>query len=56
VIRGNLTIRLNEQEAHKYPKGTLLEIPVNTKMNVGNQDVEVLELIVVKAPGPQQIK
>lgn len=53
VIRGVLTIRLNDQEAHKYSKGSLLEIPYNVKMNVGNSDAEVLELIVVKAPAPQ---
>ena len=53
VIRGTLTITLNDQEAHKYPKGSLLEIPYNVKMNVGNSNTEVLELIVVKAPAPQ---
>ena len=38
---------------NKYEKGTLLKIPVNTKMNVKNLDKEVLELIVVKAPAPK---
>ncbi len=56
VVRGMLTIRLDEQEAHNYPKGTLLEIPYNTKMNVGNNNDAVLELIVVKAPAPQNYK
>lgn len=56
VIRGMLTIRLNDQEAHRYSKGSLLEIPYNTKMNVGNSDEEVLELIVIKAPAPQNYK
>ena len=56
VIRGKLTIRLDEQDAHKYEKGTLLEIPYNVKMNVGNSDNEVLELIVVKAPAPHNYK
>jgi quercetin dioxygenase-like cupin family protein len=36
VIRGTLTIGLGDQEAHDYEKGTLLEIPYNIKMNVGN--------------------
>lgn len=53
VIRGSLSIGLDDQEIHQYKKGTLLEIPYNTKMNVGNQGEEVLELIVVKAPAPQ---
>ncbi len=56
VIRGKLTIQLNNQEPHSYDKGSLLDIPYNTKMNVGNSDVEALELIVVKAPAPQNYK
>ena len=53
IIRGKLTIQLNDQEPHSYEKGSLLEIPYNTKMNVGNRDEATLELIVVKAPAPQ---
>ncbi|WP_200805124.1 cupin domain-containing protein [Acetoanaerobium noterae] len=56
VIRGKLSIGLNDQEVHIYEKGTLLEIPYNTKMNVGNKDEDVLELVVVKAPAPQNYK
>lgn len=52
VVRGTLSIRLNDQEVHQYDNGTLLEIPVNTKMNVKNLSENVLELIVVKAPAP----
>lgn len=52
VIRGTLSIGLNEQEIHEYGKGTLLKIPFQTKMNVRNLHDETLELIVVKAPAP----
>ena len=52
VLRGTLSIGLNNQEIHEYPKGTLLKIPVSTKMNVKNLSEETLELIVVKAPAP----
>ena len=52
VVRGTLSIGLNDQEIHKYSNGTLLKIPVNTKMNVKNFNDETLELIVVKAPAP----
>lgn len=52
VLRGTLSIALGEQEVHRYEAGTVLKIPVNVKMNVGNKDAEVLELIVVKAPAP----
>lgn len=53
VVRGILSIGLNDQEIHRYHGGTLLKIPVNTKMNVRNEDDETLELIVVKAPAPK---
>jgi quercetin dioxygenase-like cupin family protein len=53
VVRGNLTIALDEQDAHRYAGGTLLVIPFGTRMNVGNRDEDTLELIVVKAPAPK---
>ena len=52
VIRGMLSIGLNNQDIHEYSKGSLLKIPVDTKMNVRNLHKDVLELIVVKAPAP----
>lgn len=53
VLRGKLSIGLNEQEIHEYEAGTLLKIPFQTKMNVRNLHPETLELIVVKAPAPK---
>ncbi len=52
VIRGTLSIALDDQEIHQYEDGTLLKIPYQTKMNVNNLHAETLELIVVKAPAP----
>mgnify|MGYP003495995519 FL=1 len=52
VIRGKLSIALDNQEIHVYEAGTLLVIPINTKMNVKNLHSETLELIIVKAPAP----
>lgn len=52
VVKGMLTIQLGDQEPHKYEAGTVLKIPYQTKMNVGNKDDALLELIVVKAPAP----
>lgn len=52
VLKGTLSIRLDEQETHEYKQGTVLKIPFKTKMNVGNKHEELLELIVVKAPAP----
>lgn len=53
IIRGMLSIGLNDQEIHEYQAGTLLKIPFKTKMNVKNLHDETLELIVVKAPAPK---
>jgi quercetin dioxygenase-like cupin family protein len=52
VVRGKLSIGLDEQEIHEYEDGTLLKIPFKTKMNVRNLHDETLELIIVKAPAP----
>lgn len=54
VLRGVLSIGLNEQEIHEYEKGDILQIPFNTKMKVTNLHDDVLELIVVKAPAPSK--
>ena len=53
VVRGKLSIGLDNQEIHEYKGGTLLKIPFKTKMNVKNLHTAPVELIVVKAPAPQ---
>jgi len=53
IIRGMLSIRLDDQEIQEYGPGTLLKIPFQTKMNVKNLHDGTLELIVVKAPAPK---
>lgn len=52
VLRGLLSIGLDEQEIHEYPAGTVLKIPKGIKMDVKNLHDNTLELIVVKAPAP----
>lgn len=54
VVRGKLSIGLDDQDIHEYEAGTLLKIPFNTKMNVNNLHDDTLELIIVKAPAPIQ--
>lgn len=53
VVKGILSIGLDEQEIREYPNNTLLKIPVNTKMNVKNLHDDILELIIVKSPAPK---
>jgi len=52
VIRGILSIGLNNNEVHQYTKGFVLNIPCDTTMNVKNNNDETLELIIVKSPIP----
>lgn len=53
VLRGTLSIKLNDQDTHEYTKGDILMIPFETKMNVGNKHEEILEIQVIKAPAPK---
>lgn len=53
VVRGNLSITLDDQDTLEYPASSLLKIPMGIKMNVRNLGEETLELIVVKAPAPK---
>ncbi|NLT58672.1 MAG: hypothetical protein GXX99_06885 [Clostridiales bacterium] len=53
VVRGRLSIDLAEQETHEFRSGTMVKIPFQTKMKIQNLHDETLELIVVKAPAPQ---
>lgn len=52
VIRGLLSIGLNNHDTQIYTKGTVLNIPCNTTMNVRNENEDILELIIVKTPVP----
>lgn len=52
VVRGILSIALDDQPIHEYPAGSVLKIPFKAKMNVQNLNAETLEIIVVKAPAP----
>ncbi|WHH61169.1 cupin domain-containing protein [Petroclostridium sp. X23] len=56
VIRGTMTLQLNEQGPQQYAKGNIVNISYNTKMNVYNQGDEVLEFFVVKSPNPKNYK
>lgn len=55
VVRGMISLKLDEQEQHDYSAGNILIIPVGTKMNVFNENEEVAEIFVVKSPSPSNI-
>jgi quercetin dioxygenase-like cupin family protein len=56
IIRGNMTLKLNEQEPQQYSYGRIINIPYNTKMDVNNFDEDILEFFVVKSPNPRNYK
>lgn len=53
VVRGIVTLKLNEQTETSYPAGSIINIPYKTKMNVYNTNEETLEFFVVKVPSPK---
>ena len=52
IIRGELSIKLENQEVHLYSKGSILEIPYNMKMELSNEGEKSLEFFAIKAPSP----
>ncbi len=56
IIRGRLTIRLNDQAEATYNKGEIINVPYKIKMFIHNKYTEILEFFVVKAPSPRQFK
>ena len=55
VVRGSLTIQLDEQEANYY-QASVVNVPFHTKMNISNTGKETLEFFIVKAPHPRVYK
>lgn len=53
IVRGRLNIALGDQAPNEYEAGTMIKIPFQTKMHARNLYPAMLELIVVKAPGPK---
>lgn len=56
IVRGIMTLKLDEQEPQKYTHGQIVSIPYHTKMNVINFDEGILEFFVVKSPNPRDYK
>lgn len=56
VVRGIISLNLNDEDAGNYQSGSIINIPYKTKMNVSNQNDDVLEFFVVKAPSPKHMR
>ncbi|KXZ39505.1 hypothetical protein SAMN05661008_00309 [Alkalithermobacter thermoalcaliphilus JW-YL-7 = DSM 7308] len=55
IVRGTMTIQLDDETPNTHKAGSILNIPFNTKMNVSNSHDEILEFFVVKAPNPKDM-
>ena len=53
LIKGRITLSLDDGDNRSYSAGSIVNIPFGTKMDVRNLDKELLEFFVVKAPGPK---
>ena len=56
VVRGTVSLEIDDEKENSYPKGSMLTIPYKTKMDVSNREDETLELFVIKAPSPRVMK
>ncbi len=54
VIRGTLSITLDDQSKNVYESGTVLKLPEGIMMHAVNEHEDILELSVVKAPAPKK--
>ncbi|MBC7363797.1 MAG: hypothetical protein H5U07_04540 [Candidatus Aminicenantes bacterium] len=48
-----MTLQLQHQEKKNYQAGIIINVPYNIKMNISNQDEEILEFFVIKSPNPR---
>jgi len=56
VVRGKMTLKLNEQEAYLYAGGQIINIPYHIKMTINNFNEDILEFFVVKSPNPRNYR
>ncbi len=56
IVRGQINLKLEEQEQQTYDRGNIVNIPYNTKMNIKNLRDDILEFFVVKVPNPKHYK
>ncbi|MFZ5353869.1 MAG: cupin domain-containing protein [Bacillota bacterium] len=55
IVKGSITIRLESNPAEKFITGSILSIPYNVKMNIGNMENGPLEFFIVKSPNPRDM-
>ncbi|MFZ5968328.1 MAG: cupin domain-containing protein [Bacillota bacterium] len=55
VLKGCMSITLEEQDVNYYVEGTIVNVPFNTKMFIQNKHHDLLEFLVIKAPNPRDM-
>ncbi|ADG13343.1 cupin domain-containing protein [Methanocaldococcus infernus] len=55
IIKGEMTLTLEDQEPNLYKEGSIVYVPFNTKMLIENKTSDLLEFFVIKAPHPKKL-
>lgn len=55
VVRGTLSLSLEDQPFNDHPAGSMVAVPFNQKMVIENHAADTLEFFVVKAPNPRSM-
>ncbi len=55
VVRGTLSLSLEDGPFNHHPAGSIVSVPFNLKMVIQNQGSDTLEFFVVKAPNPRDM-
>lgn len=55
VVRGTLSLSLEDEAFADHPAGTIVAVPYNQKMVIENHGTDTLEFFVVKAPNPREM-
>lgn len=55
VVRGELSLSLEDGTVERHQAGTIVSVPFNLKMAIRNEGSDILEFFVVKAPNPRDM-
>ncbi len=55
VVRGALSLSLEDGPFRTHPAGSIVAVPFNQKMAIRNRGEDILEFFVVKAPNPRDM-
>lgn len=55
VVRGELSLSLEDGPVEKHTAGTIVSVPFNLKMAIRNEGPGILEFFVIKVPNPRDM-